>query len=56
MKGDYVLWTKNIEGDAAGKNINSTPTVFVNGKELDRKTQYMDAVAFKKALSDAGVK
>jgi protein-disulfide isomerase len=56
VKGDYVLWTKNIEGDAAGKNINSTPTVFVNGKELDRKTQYMDAVAFKKALSDAGVK
>ena len=50
------MWTKNIEGDASGKNINSTPTVFVNGKELDRNTQYMDAAAFKKALADAGVK
>ncbi len=56
VKGKYVMWTKNIEGDASGKNINSTPTVFVNGKELDRKTQYMDAAAFKKALADAGVK
>lgn len=53
--GRYVNWTKNIESDAQKKNINATPTVFVNGKELNRKTQYMDAVAFKAALSAAGV-
>lgn len=54
--GDYINWTKNIEADAAAKNVNATPTVFVNGKELDRNTQYMDPAAFKKALTDAGVK
>ena len=52
----YGNWTKNINADAAAKNVNSTPTVFVNGKELDRATQYMDPVAFQKALTDAGVK
>ena len=54
--GDYFNWVKNIEADAAAKNVNATPTVFVNGKELNRSTQYMDPVAFKKALTDAGVK
>ncbi len=53
--GNYVNWTKNIEADASSKNVNATPTVFVNGKEIDRKTQYMDSTAFKKALSDAGI-
>ena len=52
----YGNWTKNINADAAAKNVNSTPTVFVNGKELDRATQYMDGAAFQKALKDAGVK
>jgi protein-disulfide isomerase len=52
----YGNWTKNINADGAAKNVNSTPTIFVNGKELDRATQYMDPVAFKKALTDAGVK
>jgi protein-disulfide isomerase len=52
----YGNWTKNINADGAAKSVNSTPTVFVNGKELDRATQYMDPVAFKKALTDAGVK
>ena len=52
----YQNWTKNIEVDAASKNINSTPTIFVNGKEIDRKTQYMDSVAFQAALAAGGVK
>ena len=52
----YQNWTKNIEVDAASKNVNSTPTVFVNGKELDRKTQYMDPVAFQAVLAAGGVK
>ena len=52
----YQNWTKNIEVDAASKNVNSTPTVFVNGKELDRKTQYMDPAAFQAVLAAGGVK
>jgi protein-disulfide isomerase len=53
--GKYLNWTKNVEADAQKKNVNATPTIFVNGKELNRKTQYMDATAFKAALSAAGV-
>ena len=54
--GKYLDWTKNIEADAAKHNVTGTPTVFINGKEINRNTQYMDPAAFKKALTDAGVK
>lgn len=53
-KGSYYDWVKNVAADGAKNNINSTPTVKVNGKELDRATQYMDSAAFKKALTSAG--
>jgi len=53
-KGSYYDWVKNVAADGAAKNINSTPTVKVNGKELDRATQYMDSAAFKKAITAAG--
>ncbi len=46
----YAAWVNNVAADGAAKNINSTPTVFVNGKEIDRNTQYFDAAAFKKAV------
>lgn len=49
-------WVSKIEDSAASKNVNATPTVFINGKELDRQTQYMNADAFKAALTAAGVK
>ena len=49
-------WVSKIEDSAASKNVNATPTVFINGKELDRQTQYMNADAFKAALKAAGVK
>lgn len=52
----YSGWVKKIEDNAATKNVNATPTVFVNGKELDRQTQYMDAAKFKEALVAAGLK
>ncbi len=42
----YAEWVTNVADDGVKKNINSTPTVFVNGKEIDRKTQYFDATAF----------
>jgi len=53
-KGSYYDWVKNVAAAGAKQNINSTPTVKVNGKELDRATQYMDAAAFKKAITSAG--
>ena len=52
----YSGWVQKIEDIASSKNVNATPTVFVNGKELDRNTQYMDAAKFKAALVAAGVK
>lgn len=55
-KSKYSGWVQKVEDSAAAKNVNATPTVFVNGKELDRQTQYMDANAFKAAISAAGAK
>ena len=54
--GTYVGWTKNVAKASADANVNSTPTVKINGKEIDRNTQYMDPVKFKEALAAAGVK
>ena len=49
-------WIKKIENDASSKNVNATPTVFINGKEIDRQTQYMNADAFKAAVEAARTK
>jgi protein-disulfide isomerase len=49
-KGSYTSWVTKIANDGASKKINATPTLFVNGKELDRKTQYFDPVAFAAAV------
>jgi protein-disulfide isomerase len=51
---NYSGWVKNIAADGARKNVNATPTVFVNGKELNRNTQYMDPAAFQAAILAAG--
>lgn len=48
--GTYSSWVTKVANDGSKKNINATPTVFVNGKELDRKTQYFDPVAFAAAV------
>jgi protein-disulfide isomerase len=46
----YEGWvTKSAEAGSKA-NINSTPTVLVNGKEIDRQTQYMSAANFKAAV------
>mgnify|MGYP003326032762 FL=1 len=55
-KGSFLGWVNNIAADGAKKNVNSTPTVFVNGKEIDRNTQYMNLDGFKAALVAAGLK
>jgi protein-disulfide isomerase len=61
--GTYVDWTKNVAKASADANVNSTPTVKINGKEIyrkktnsDPKDEYMDPVQFKAALAAAGVK
>lgn len=48
--GTYSKWVTTIANDGQKKNINATPTVFVNGKEIDRKTQYFNPVAFAAAI------
>ncbi len=47
----YSKWVTNIATDGTNKKINATPTVFVNGKELDRKTQYFDPAGFAAAVT-----
>jgi protein-disulfide isomerase len=47
---DYTSWVSNVAAAGAKANINATPTVFINGKEIDRKTEYFDADKFKAAV------
>ena len=54
--GNYVKWTGNVSAATAKANVNSTPTIFVNGKQLDRNTEYGDPVKFRAALAAGGVK
>ena len=55
--GKYAKWVENIAADGAKSNVNQTPTVLINGKEIDRNAgAYIDTALFKKALADAGVK
>lgn len=46
----YLDWVQNVAAAAAKRNINSTPTVFVNDKPINRDTDYFDAAAFSKAV------
>jgi protein-disulfide isomerase len=55
-EGNYVKWTRNVTDASANKNVNSTPTIRINGKDLDRNTEYGDPVKFKAALAAGGVK
>ena len=57
--GNYDDWTEASASFAAVKNVNSTPTVTVNGKELSRDTpdnEYNNPVKFQAALAAAGIK
>ena len=49
-KMSYTGWVSNVANAGAKANVNSTPTIFVNGKELDRKTEYFNADKFKAAI------
>jgi protein-disulfide isomerase len=50
----YDGWVTNISKDGVTKNINQTPTLFVNGKEINRGTDagsaYFDPTLLKTAV------
>ena len=53
---NYQGWVNNVAAAGSEKNVNSTPTVFINGKEIRRGTsgtdlgEYFDPSAFAKAV------
>jgi protein-disulfide isomerase len=49
----YMGWVKNVAEEGAKRNINSTPTVFVNGKEIDRNKAYASLGEFMLAVEKA---
>lgn len=48
--GQYADWVNNVAAAGAKANVNSTPTVFINGKEIDRNGEYFSADKFKAAV------
>ena len=47
----YQDWVTNVATDGAKKNVNSTPTVLINGKEIERTSaNYFDANTFAKLV------
>ena len=50
---DYMGWVKNVAEEGSKRNINSTPTVLINGKEIDRNTAYGSLADFMLAVEKA---
>jgi protein-disulfide isomerase len=50
---EYKDWVVNVANEGAKRNINSTPTVFINGKEIDRNKAYNSLGEFMLAVSKA---
>jgi len=48
--GEYADWVQNVAVEGAKANVNSTPTVFINGKELTRGNAYYDRNLFQAAV------
>jgi protein-disulfide isomerase len=46
----YEGWVGKVAEAGSKSGVNSTPTVFVNGKEIDRNSEYFDAEKFKAAV------
>ena len=46
----YKTWVDRVAESGVKEGVNSTPTVFVNGKEIDRNTEYFSADKFKAAV------
>ena len=47
----YANWTKNIAAASAKANVNSTPTIFVNGKKIDNAKDLVSLDAFKAVVA-----
>jgi protein-disulfide isomerase len=47
---NYKGWVSNAAAAGAKANVNSTPTVFINGKEINRQNEYFNADKFKAAV------
>jgi protein-disulfide isomerase len=50
---DYMGWVKNVAEEGSKRNVNSTPTVFINGKEIDRNSAYNGLADFMLAVEKA---
>jgi protein-disulfide isomerase len=50
---EYKGWVRNVAEAGSNRNINSTPTVLINGKEIDRNTEYGSVADFMLAVSRA---
>jgi protein-disulfide isomerase len=48
----YKDWVVNVANEGAKRNINSTPTVFINGKEIDRNKAYGSLAEFMLAVKN----
>ena len=46
----YEGWVNKVAEAGAARGVQSTPTVFVGGKEIDRNTEYFNAENFKAAV------
>lgn len=47
----YANYVSKVAADGMKEKVNSTPTVFVNGNEINRNTDYFNIEAFKKVTS-----
>jgi protein-disulfide isomerase len=50
---DYIGWVKNVAEEGSNRNVNSTPTVLINGKEIDRNIAYNSLADFMLAVEKA---
>lgn len=48
----YLPWVSAVEKTAASNHLLATPTVLINGKEINRTTDYFNAAAFQAVVAN----